>query len=88
MNETGKLWKTGSWSSRRNYGLFIIQKQGRAKLFCVVVAVSLLDRKYLLFFNGEIAHYLKTSVAPQIPPELLDSFLSAIEKGSTRTMTT
>ncbi|PIA44270.1 hypothetical protein AQUCO_01700103v1 [Aquilegia coerulea] len=36
--------------------------------------------------NGEMANYLKTVVAPQIPHELYDSFLAAIEKGSIRTM--
>ncbi|XP_071724537.1 squalene epoxidase 3-like [Rutidosis leptorrhynchoides] len=36
--------------------------------------------------NGEMANYLKTKVAPQVPPEIRDSFLSAIEKGNIRTM--
>ncbi|XP_031376177.1 squalene monooxygenase SE1-like [Punica granatum] len=36
--------------------------------------------------NGEMASYLKTVVAPQIPAELYASFLSAIEKGSIRPM--
>ncbi|XVF45800.1 hypothetical protein PTKIN_Ptkin02bG0235900 [Pterospermum kingtungense] len=36
--------------------------------------------------NGEMAHYLKTMVAPQIPPELYTAFISAIEKGNIRTM--
>ncbi|TYI33979.1 hypothetical protein ES332_A04G171100v1 [Gossypium tomentosum] len=30
--------------------------------------------------NGEMAHYLKTLVAPKVLPELYDSFISAIEK--------
>ncbi|XP_050209633.1 squalene monooxygenase SE2-like isoform X2 [Mercurialis annua] len=37
-------------------------------------------------YNGEMAAYLKSVVAPQIPPELLESFNSAIEKGKIRTM--
>ncbi|XAR52969.1 Squalene monooxygenase [Bertholletia excelsa] len=36
--------------------------------------------------NGDMAHYLKTVVAPQIPPELHDAFMAAIEKGNIRTM--
>ncbi|CAK7336990.1 unnamed protein product [Dovyalis caffra] len=37
--------------------------------------------------NGEMARYLKTTIAPQIPPALYDAFVSAIDKGSIRTMT-
>ncbi|KAA8545716.1 hypothetical protein F0562_020832 [Nyssa sinensis] len=36
--------------------------------------------------NGEMAHYLKTNVAPQIPVELYYAFISAIEEGNIRTM--
>ncbi|KAJ4714674.1 putative Squalene monooxygenase [Melia azedarach] len=36
--------------------------------------------------NGEMANYLKTVVAPQVPPELHDAFISAVEKGHIRTM--
>ncbi|XP_050291992.1 squalene monooxygenase SE1-like isoform X2 [Quercus robur] len=36
--------------------------------------------------NGEMAKYLKTMVAPQIPRELHDAFVSAIDKGNIRTM--
>ncbi|KAA8536319.1 hypothetical protein F0562_028797 [Nyssa sinensis] len=36
--------------------------------------------------NGEMAHYLKTAVAPQIPFELQHAFLSAIDEGNLRTM--
>ncbi|KAK4491170.1 hypothetical protein RD792_001900 [Penstemon davidsonii] len=36
--------------------------------------------------NGEMANYLKTIVAPQIPPQLYNSFIAAIEKGNIRTM--
>ncbi|XP_052188297.1 squalene monooxygenase SE2-like [Diospyros lotus] len=36
--------------------------------------------------NGEMAKYLKTVVAPQIPPQLHDAFIAAIDKGTIRTM--
>nr|QCU55050.1 squalene epoxidase [Camellia fraterna] len=36
--------------------------------------------------NGELANYLKTTVAPQIPPKLYNSFIAAIDKGNIRTM--
>ncbi|CAN1289572.1 Squalene monooxygenase SE1 [Linum perenne] len=36
--------------------------------------------------NGEMATYLKTAVAPQIPPEIYDSFVAAVDKGNIRTM--
>ncbi|KAG6436307.1 hypothetical protein SASPL_101201 [Salvia splendens] len=36
--------------------------------------------------NGEMAHYLKTVVAPQVPSQLHDSFIAAAEKGNIRTM--
>ncbi|KAG5018456.1 hypothetical protein AAZX31_06G045800 [Glycine max] len=36
--------------------------------------------------NGEMTNYLKTVVAPQIPPELHDSFVAAVDKGNIRTM--
>lgn len=36
--------------------------------------------------NGEMAPYLKTAVAPQVPPQLRDAFLAAIERGNIRTM--
>ncbi|KAG5535452.1 hypothetical protein RHGRI_023276 [Rhododendron griersonianum] len=36
--------------------------------------------------NGELANYLKTAVAPQVPPELHKAFLAAIDKGNIRTM--
>ncbi|GMJ02550.1 DROUGHT HYPERSENSITIVE 2, SQUALENE EPOXIDASE 1 [Hibiscus trionum] len=36
--------------------------------------------------NGEMANYLKTVVAPQVPPEIYDSFVAAVEKGNIRTM--
>uniref|UniRef100_A0A3N7FCK9 Squalene monooxygenase n=1 Tax=Populus trichocarpa TaxID=3694 RepID=A0A3N7FCK9_POPTR len=37
-------------------------------------------------FNGEMASYLKTVVAPQMPPELYNAFICAIDKGNIRTM--
>ncbi|CAK7339710.1 unnamed protein product [Dovyalis caffra] len=36
--------------------------------------------------NGEMANYLKSMVAPQVPSELRDAFISAIDKGNIRTM--
>ncbi|KAI4296496.1 hypothetical protein L6164_036449 [Bauhinia variegata] len=36
--------------------------------------------------NDEMASYLKTVVAPQVPPELYTSFMAAIDKGNIRTM--
>ncbi|CAJ1973495.1 unnamed protein product [Sphenostylis stenocarpa] len=36
--------------------------------------------------NGEMAKYLKTVVAPQVPHELRDAFIAAVDKGSIRTM--
>ncbi|XP_071715813.1 squalene monooxygenase SE1-like [Rutidosis leptorrhynchoides] len=36
--------------------------------------------------NGEMANYLKTVVAPQIPPELQNAFVAAVDKGNIRTM--
>ncbi|KAL6220266.1 hypothetical protein ACLB2K_008022 [Fragaria x ananassa] len=36
--------------------------------------------------NGAMANYLKNVVAPQLPPELHDPFISAIDKGNIRTM--
>ncbi|XP_048128855.1 squalene epoxidase 3-like [Rhodamnia argentea] len=36
--------------------------------------------------NGEMAKYLKSVVAPQIPPQVHDAFVAAIDKGNIRTM--
>nr|GMC97107.1 squalene monooxygenase-like [Ipomoea batatas] len=36
--------------------------------------------------NGEMTKYLKTVVAPQVPPELHGSFTSAVDNGNIRTM--
>ncbi|KAJ0582991.1 putative squalene monooxygenase [Helianthus annuus] len=36
--------------------------------------------------NGDMALYLKTKVAPQIPPELRCSFVDAVDEGSIKTM--
>lgn len=36
--------------------------------------------------NGEMANYLKTVVAPQVPPELYDAFIASVDKGNIRTM--
>ncbi|KAL8144060.1 hypothetical protein V2J09_017092 [Rumex salicifolius] len=36
--------------------------------------------------NGELANYLKTVVAPQIPPQIYDAFVAAIDKGNIKSM--
>ncbi|XP_045825997.1 squalene monooxygenase SE1-like [Trifolium pratense] len=36
--------------------------------------------------NGDMAHFLKTVVAPQVPPELYASFIATIDKGNIRSM--
>lgn len=36
--------------------------------------------------NGEMAKYLKGVVAPQVPPEIKDAFIAAVDKGNIRTM--
>ncbi|XP_061350466.1 squalene monooxygenase SE1-like [Gastrolobium bilobum] len=36
--------------------------------------------------SGEMEKYLKTAVAPQVPPELYDAFIAAVDKGKIRTM--
>ncbi|XP_076935129.1 squalene monooxygenase SE1-like [Bidens hawaiensis] len=36
--------------------------------------------------NGDMALYLKTKVAPQIPPELRPSFIDTVDEGSIKTM--
>ncbi|KAK7311398.1 hypothetical protein RJT34_09519 [Clitoria ternatea] len=36
--------------------------------------------------NGEMAKYLKTVIAPQVPPEIHDAFIAAVDKGNIRTM--
>ncbi|KAF3663023.1 Squalene epoxidase 2, mitochondrial [Capsicum annuum] len=36
--------------------------------------------------NGEMSKYLKTVVGPQVPPEIHDPFIAAVDKGNIRTM--
>lgn len=36
--------------------------------------------------NGEMAKYLETHVAPQLPPEVREAFIAAVEKGNIKTM--
>ncbi|XP_030523205.1 squalene monooxygenase SE2-like isoform X1 [Rhodamnia argentea] len=36
--------------------------------------------------SGEMAKYLKTKVAPQVPPELYKAFIAAIDKGNIKSM--
>lgn len=44
------------------------------------------DQKLPSLGNGEMANYLKTVVAPQVPPELHASFIAAVDKGNIRSM--
>ncbi|KAE9597112.1 hypothetical protein Lal_00007818 [Lupinus albus] len=48
--------------------------------------VDVPGQKLPSFGNGEMAQYLKTLVAPQVPPELYNSFNAAVDKGNIRTM--
>ncbi|GAA0139282.1 oxygenase [Lithospermum erythrorhizon] len=34
--------------------------------------------------NGDMAHFLKTSIAPEIPPELYGAFMAAVEEGQVK----
>lgn len=36
--------------------------------------------------NGDMAKYLKTNVAPQVPRELYDAFIAAVDSGNVKTM--
>ncbi|XP_009378595.2 squalene monooxygenase SE2-like [Pyrus x bretschneideri] len=36
--------------------------------------------------GGEMSHYLKTKVAPQVPPELYAAFMAAADKGNIKSM--
>ncbi|KZV29906.1 squalene epoxidase 3 [Dorcoceras hygrometricum] len=36
--------------------------------------------------SGKMAEYLKTVIAPQVPSELLNAFISAVDKGNIKTM--
>ncbi|KAJ4848752.1 hypothetical protein Tsubulata_020468 [Turnera subulata] len=46
--------------------------------------VNITGEKIPSISNGEMANYLKTEVAPQVPPELRDAFISTIDKGNLR----
>ncbi|KAK8961796.1 hypothetical protein KSP40_PGU022173 [Platanthera guangdongensis] len=48
--------------------------------------VDLPGQKLPSIANGEMGKYLKTSVAPQIPSELHDAFIAAVDKGKIKTM--
>ncbi|CAL9775579.1 unnamed protein product [Musa acuminata subsp. burmannicoides] len=50
---------------------------------CLVVVPG---QKVPSIANGEMENYLKTIVAPQVPTELHDAFVAAIDKGNIRTM--
>ncbi|GMH13571.1 hypothetical protein Nepgr_015412 [Nepenthes gracilis] len=47
--------------------------------------VDVLGQKVPSISSGEMAHYLKTKIAPQMPPELYGAFMSAVDKGNIRT---
>ncbi|XVF02454.1 hypothetical protein REPUB_Repub04eG0176600 [Reevesia pubescens] len=53
------------------------------KIHCLV---DVLRQKVPFISNGEMSQFFKTMVAPQIPPELYNSFISAITNGNIRTM--
>ncbi|KAI3491223.1 hypothetical protein L1887_44470 [Cichorium endivia] len=48
--------------------------------------VDILGQKVPSVSNGDLSNYLKTVVAPQIPPELQEAFMEAVDKGNMRTM--
>ncbi|KAH0458958.1 hypothetical protein IEQ34_011772 [Dendrobium chrysotoxum] len=48
--------------------------------------VDVPGRKVPSLVNGEMANYLKTVVVPQIPSQLHDVFIEAVDKGKIRTM--
>ncbi|KAJ4833977.1 hypothetical protein Tsubulata_027453 [Turnera subulata] len=49
------------------------------------VMVNTTGEKIPSISSGEMANYLKTEVAPQVPPELRDAFIRTIDKGNIRT---
>ncbi|KAL3734974.1 hypothetical protein ACJRO7_024178 [Eucalyptus globulus] len=44
--------------------------------------VDVLGQKMPSISNGKMANYLKTLVAPQVPPEILDAFIAAVDRGN------
>ncbi|XP_065872443.1 squalene monooxygenase SE1-like isoform X1 [Euphorbia lathyris] len=48
--------------------------------------VDIPGKKVPSISNGQLAQYLKSEVAQQIPSELRDAFIASIEKGNIRTM--
>ncbi|CAL5183284.1 unnamed protein product [Lathyrus oleraceus] len=48
--------------------------------------VDVPGQKLPSFSNGDMAHYLKTVVTPQVPLELRCSFIEAVDKGNIRSM--
>ncbi|XP_024982907.1 squalene epoxidase 3-like [Cynara cardunculus var. scolymus] len=48
--------------------------------------VDIPGQKLPALANGDMAKYMKTNVAPQVPAELHDAFVAAIDKGNIRTM--
>lgn len=48
--------------------------------------VDIRGRKLPSLANGDMAKYLKTNVGPQVPAELHDAFVAAVDNGNIRTM--
>ncbi|XP_074312663.1 squalene monooxygenase SE1-like [Silene latifolia] len=44
------------------------------------------DQKLPSLANGEMAEYMKTIVAPQVPAELYEAFVAAVDEGNIRTL--
>ncbi|KAE8687066.1 Squalene epoxidase 2 [Hibiscus syriacus] len=76
---------------RENYGGLVISKPSpfafypisSTEIRCLVDVPS---QNVPSVSDGEMAHYLKTQVAPKVLPELYTAFISAIEKGNIKTM--
>ncbi|XP_022726939.1 squalene monooxygenase-like [Durio zibethinus] len=75
-----------------NYGHYIVVNPSVVLFYSISSTevrclVDVPSQKLPSVCNGEMAHYLKTVVAPQIPQELYAAFISAIDKGNNiRTM--
>ncbi|WCJ18102.1 squalene epoxidase 2 [Euphorbia peplus] len=77
----------------QNHGHVIIAEPSPVLLFPlssteVRCLVDIPGQKLPSISNGEMSSYLRTVIAPQMPAELYDAFISAADKGSFRTMKT
>ncbi|KAJ4833978.1 Squalene epoxidase 1 [Turnera subulata] len=61
----------------------IVYRISSTELRCLV---DVLGQKVPSISNGEMATYLKTVIAPQIPQELYNAFVSAIDEGNMKAM--